>query len=340
MLCGKGDDEVVAAQVPRRETPAGGGVADDRHVDLAALERIAPLVGVDLVDHQTDARTGGTEAVEDCRQGIGDGRGDGADAQRARQPGRRVGGDVAGALRGRDEGATLIGEGDAGSGERDRAVRPFEKAGAEVALELEDRLAERRLRHVQAPGGTSVVQLVRHREVTGSLLARFATFDSSAVSDGLDRLGLHCGLAGIGPVWRGPALVGRAVTVQLEPAGAAGGGAHVCATAIAGAGPENVVVVANDGRIDVSAWGGLFSLGTRCAASAARSSTVCAAISARLARSAFRAGSVYVNFLDSDDDSSRVREAYGEKTYRRLAEVKAIYDPDNAFHHNKNIQPG
>jgi FAD/FMN-containing dehydrogenase len=48
---------------------------------------------------------------------------------------------------------------------------------------------------------------------------------------------------------------------------------------------------------------------------------------------------VYVNFLDSDDDSSRVREAYGEQIYRRLAEVKANYDPDNAFHHNKNIQP-
>ncbi len=53
-----------------------------------------------------------------------------------------------------------------------------------------------------------------------------------------------------------------------------------------------------------------------------------------------RAGGVYVNFLDSDDDSSRVREAYGDRTYRRLAEVKAKYDPDNAFHHNKNIEPG
>jgi hypothetical protein len=52
----------------------------------------------------------------------------------------------------------------------------------------------------------------------------------------------------------------------------------------------------------------------------------------------YRAG-VYVNFLDSDDDTSRVREAYGEQIYRRLAEVKAKYDPDNAFHHNKNIQP-
>ena len=53
-----------------------------------------------------------------------------------------------------------------------------------------------------------------------------------------------------------------------------------------------------------------------------------------------RAGGVYVNFLDSDDDTCRVREAYGDEIYRRLAEVKAEYDPDNAFHHNKNIRPG
>jgi FAD/FMN-containing dehydrogenase len=51
-----------------------------------------------------------------------------------------------------------------------------------------------------------------------------------------------------------------------------------------------------------------------------------------------RAG-VYVNFLDSDDDTSRVREAYGDDTYRRLAEVKAKYDPENVFHNNKNIEP-
>ena len=48
---------------------------------------------------------------------------------------------------------------------------------------------------------------------------------------------------------------------------------------------------------------------------------------------------VYVNFLDSDDDTSRVREAYGDDTYRRLAEVKAKYDPENVFHNNMNIQP-
>ncbi|MEX2268590.1 MAG: FAD-binding oxidoreductase [Acidimicrobiia bacterium] len=53
---------------------------------------------------------------------------------------------------------------------------------------------------------------------------------------------------------------------------------------------------------------------------------------------AHRAG-VYVNFLDSDDDTGRVREAYGDATYQRLAEAKAKYDPDNAFRNNKNIQP-
>jgi hypothetical protein len=53
-----------------------------------------------------------------------------------------------------------------------------------------------------------------------------------------------------------------------------------------------------------------------------------------------RAAGVYVNFLDSDDDPRRVREAYGDQIYRRLAEVKAKYDPDNTFHLNKNIEPG
>ena len=48
---------------------------------------------------------------------------------------------------------------------------------------------------------------------------------------------------------------------------------------------------------------------------------------------------VYVNFLDADDDISRTGEAYGDETYTRLADVKARYDPENVFHHNKNIQP-
>ena len=52
----------------------------------------------------------------------------------------------------------------------------------------------------------------------------------------------------------------------------------------------------------------------------------------------FREG-VYVNFLGADEDPGRVREAYGGPVYDRLAELKAVYDPDNAFRHNQNIRP-
>jgi FAD/FMN-containing dehydrogenase len=52
----------------------------------------------------------------------------------------------------------------------------------------------------------------------------------------------------------------------------------------------------------------------------------------------FRDG-VYVNFLGGDEDPGRVREAYGDAVYDRLAAVKATFDPDNVFHHNQNIRP-
>ena len=52
----------------------------------------------------------------------------------------------------------------------------------------------------------------------------------------------------------------------------------------------------------------------------------------------FRDG-VYVNFLGADEEPDRVREAYGDAVYDRLANVKAKYDPDNVFHHNQNIRP-
>jgi hypothetical protein len=52
----------------------------------------------------------------------------------------------------------------------------------------------------------------------------------------------------------------------------------------------------------------------------------------------FREG-VYVNFLGTDEEPDRVREAYGDDVYERLAIVKTKYDPDNVFHHNQNISP-
>jgi hypothetical protein len=46
---------------------------------------------------------------------------------------------------------------------------------------------------------------------------------------------------------------------------------------------------------------------------------------------------VYVNYLGSEGDQ-RVRDAYGVN-HARLEEVKRIYDPDNFFRLNQNIQP-
>jgi FAD/FMN-containing dehydrogenase len=49
-------------------------------------------------------------------------------------------------------------------------------------------------------------------------------------------------------------------------------------------------------------------------------------------------GSAYVNHLTEDDQADKVRASYGEN-YRRLAEIKAVYDPANLFRANSNIPP-
>ena len=47
---------------------------------------------------------------------------------------------------------------------------------------------------------------------------------------------------------------------------------------------------------------------------------------------------VYANFL-RDEGSERVREAYPDGTYERLAAIKARYDPTNLFRRNANVEP-
>ena len=51
----------------------------------------------------------------------------------------------------------------------------------------------------------------------------------------------------------------------------------------------------------------------------------------------FATGGVYVNFL-TEDESDRVSKAYGGN-YRRMAQIKAHYDPNNLFRLNHNVKP-
>lgn len=51
----------------------------------------------------------------------------------------------------------------------------------------------------------------------------------------------------------------------------------------------------------------------------------------------YATGGAYVNFM-MDEGQQRVEATYGEN-YRRLAAIKAKYDPGNLFHVNQNIRP-
>ena len=53
----------------------------------------------------------------------------------------------------------------------------------------------------------------------------------------------------------------------------------------------------------------------------------------------FSSGAAYLNFL-GEEGQDRVRAAYGEEKYKKLAELKKKYDPSNFFHMNQNIKPG
>jgi FAD/FMN-containing dehydrogenase len=52
----------------------------------------------------------------------------------------------------------------------------------------------------------------------------------------------------------------------------------------------------------------------------------------------FNMAAAYVNFLDAYEADDRVEASYGAN-YRRLAAIKAKYDPNNLFRRNQNIKP-
>lgn len=92
-------------------------------------------------------------------------------------------------------------------------------------------------------------------------LERFAALDTAAVSDALDALGLPAGVGGLVPMTTGVPVVGYARTVSLEPRQEGAQGAHILTGVVDGAGADDVIVIDNDGRTDVSSWGGILGLG-------------------------------------------------------------------------------
>jgi 4-hydroxy-4-methyl-2-oxoglutarate aldolase len=104
------------------------------------------------------------------------------------------------------------------------------------------------------------------------LIRRLRHLDTCAVSDALDRLGQRGVVLGLRPLSVRRRVAGRAVTVQLErntpelQAELAARGEkprHLCTAAVDASGPDDIIVIANGGRLDVAGWGGTLSLGAQ-----------------------------------------------------------------------------
>src|SRR5262245_51816660 len=94
-------------------------------------------------------------------------------------------------------------------------------------------------------------------------LSRLDRVDTTLLSDALDALGMPGGTGELRSQGVAAQIRGRVRTVELGPASPGDcPGPHIATGAIAAASDGDVMVVANQGRMDVSCWGGLLSLGS------------------------------------------------------------------------------
>jgi Demethylmenaquinone methyltransferase len=93
------------------------------------------------------------------------------------------------------------------------------------------------------------------------LRERFLKLPTTVVSDALDSVGImNNAVAGIRPVWKCPAVFGRAVTVRNIPAGThtqKNHGGFVTAQHVS---PGDIVVVDNGGDVENNGWGELVAM--------------------------------------------------------------------------------
>ena len=100
------------------------------------------------------------------------------------------------------------------------------------------------------------------------LVQRLRRLDACAVSDALDQLGLAGVVTGLqqrsGPDHGGGRVAGRAVTMKVGPGERPPGPpVHLGCTAIAAAGPDQVIVVEQRSSVEAGCWGGLLTLGAK-----------------------------------------------------------------------------
>lgn len=88
------------------------------------------------------------------------------------------------------------------------------------------------------------------------LAPRLAAAGTSALSDALDKLAIDGQVLGVMPVVRTMRFAGRAFTIRMLPVGETGGSVGDYIDEVA---PGQVVVIANDGRLDATVWGDILT---------------------------------------------------------------------------------
>lgn len=92
------------------------------------------------------------------------------------------------------------------------------------------------------------------------VVAALRELDSCAVSDALDTLGLPGAVTAITPMWAVETVTaGRVRTVTAAPRSATGTATHIATPLVAIGEPDDVIVIDNHGRTDVSCWGGILA---------------------------------------------------------------------------------
>jgi 4-hydroxy-4-methyl-2-oxoglutarate aldolase len=99
------------------------------------------------------------------------------------------------------------------------------------------------------------------------ITARLMRLDSCAVSDALDKLGMHGCITGLSPLGPMRKIAGRVHTVRLVAKDNAppmsGPPRHLGTAAIEACKPGEIIVVEQKSGIDAGSWGGILSLGAK-----------------------------------------------------------------------------